>query len=140
MTESLCSAIMDALCEKGIPAFPEFPPQLPPVPACGWFVTVSAEHAESDEPILSGSLSHAVPVIVWLRLRVHSQTNADLRRISDAAAQTAADVLRDMHCDVRKTERGEIRYQKPVDRLEQEYLVMIRGLLRAEEADNADDT
>ena len=89
--------------------------------------------------VLSGRTRPAVPVIVWLRLRVHAQADADLRRISDEAAQTAADVLRTMHCDVRKTERGEIRWQKPVDRLEQEYLVMIRGLLRPEE-DDTDDT
>ena len=138
MTELLCSAIVDALREKGIPAFPEFPAQLPPVPASKWFVTVSAEHTESDEPVFSGRTQPAVPVTVWLRLRVHSQTDTDLRRISDTAAQTAADVLRDLHCDVRKTERGEIRWQKPVDRLEQEYLAVICGLLRPEEEDPDD--
>ncbi|MCR4759946.1 MAG: hypothetical protein K5705_06710 [Oscillospiraceae bacterium] len=140
MTELLCSAIMDALREKGIPAFPEFPARLPPVPASGWFVTVSAAQTESDEPVFSGRTSPAVPVTVRLRLRVHSRTDADLRRISDTAAQTAADTLQDMHCDVRKTERGEIRWQKQLDRLEQEYLVTIGGLLRPEEDDHADDT
>ena len=47
-------------------------------------------------------------------------------------------MFRDLRLDVRRTVRGEITYQKPIDRLVNECMAMIYGMLFREE--DADDT
>ena len=138
MTETLCSRLIDALLAAGIPAFPEYPGRLPPIPDAPGFVTVSAEQEETGEPVLLPQNGTAVPVLIRLRVRSHACTWEDLRAVSGRAEQCICTVLSELRLDVRKTVRGEITYQKTLDRLVQEYLVMIRGMLFSEEDDDAD--
>ena len=136
MTDTLCNAIIAALRARGIPAFPEFPEQLPPVPDSRYFVTVSAEQAETGAPVLLPGQGCAVPVVIQLRVRSHACTRENLRAL---AAQTE-DCLRDtfdaLRLDVRRTVRGEITYKKTIDRLVTEYMAMIYGMLVGEEDDD----
>ncbi|MBP0967057.1 MAG: hypothetical protein J5722_05460 [Oscillospiraceae bacterium] len=138
MTETLCTRLIAALEEHGIRAFPEFPERLLPIPENRCFVTVSAEQYETGEPVLLPEQGAAVPVSIRLRVRSHAYTWESIRAVTAQAEHCMQAVFDEMNLDVRRTVRGEITYQKTPDRLEQECLVMIHGMLYREEEDDAD--
>ena len=138
VTETLCTRLIAALEEQGIRAFPEFPERLLPVPENRCFVTVSAEQTETGEPVLLPEHGDAVPVSIRLRVRSHACTWERIRAVTAQAERCMLTVFNEMRLDVRRTVRGEITYQKALDRLEQEIMVMIHGMLYREEDDDAD--
>ena len=138
MTESICTRLIAAIEAQGIRAFPEFPERLLPVPENRCFVTVSAEQAETGEPVPLPQSGEMIPVVIRLRVRGHACTWDSIRAVTEKAEHCMQAVFGDMHRDVRRTVRGEITYQKALDRLEQEIMVMIHGMLYGEEDDGAD--
>ena len=138
VTENICTRLIAAIEAQGIRAFPEFPERLLPVPGNGCFVTVGAEQAETGEPVILPESGAAVPVVIRLRVRSHACTWDSIRAVTAKAERAMQTVFRDMRLDVRRTVRGEITVQKTLNRLEQEILVMIHGMLCGEEDDRAD--
>ena len=138
MTERLCTELIAALEAEGIRAFPEFPERLLPVPENRCFVTVSAEQSETGDPVILPAHGAAVPVIIRLRVRSHACTWDSIRAVTEQAERCMQTMFDSLRLDVRRTVRGEITYQKTLDRLEQEIMVMIHGMLFGEEDDSAD--
>ncbi len=138
MTESICTRLIAAIEAQGIRAFPEFPERLLPIPENRCFVTVSAEQAETGEPVPLPQSGEMIPVIIRLRVRSHACTWDSIRAVTDQAERCMQTVLRQMHLNIQRTVRGEITYQKAIDRLEQEIMVTMHGMLYGEEDDGAD--
>ena len=138
MTENICNALIEALAAEGIRAFPEFPERLLPVPENRCFVTVSAEQSETGEPVPLPVSGAVIPVIIRLRVRSHACTWESIRAVTEKAEACMQAVFCEMQLDVRRTVRGEITYQKTFDRLEQEIMVMMHGMLCGEDDDSAD--
>ena len=136
MNETICERVIAALHGAGIPAFPEFPERLPPVPKNRWFVTVSTEQAETGTAIPLPDGTAAVPVVIRLRVRAHSSAGDDLRNLSAQTEQCLRTLMEQTGCDVRKASRGAVTYQKTIDRLQQELLAEISGLLLPDEGDD----
>lgn len=136
MNETICERVIAALQSAGIPAFPEFPERLPPVPENRWFVTVSTEQAETGAAIPLPDGTAAVPVVIRLRVRTHSCTGDDLRRLSTQTAECLRAYMKQTGCDIRKASRGAVTYQKTIDRLQQEFLAEISGLMLPDEGDD----
>lgn len=138
MTESICTRLIAAIEAQGIRAFREFPERLLPIPENRCFVTVSAEQAESGEPVPLPQSGEMIPVLIRLRVRSHACTWDSIRAVTDQAERCMQTVLRQMHLNIQRTVRGEITYQKALDRLEQEIMVTMHGMLYGEEDDGAD--
>lgn len=138
MTESICTRLIAAIEAAGIRAFPEFPERLLPVPENRCFVTLSAEQSETGEPVPLPRAGEMIPVIIRLRVRSHACTWDSIRAVTDQAERCMQTVLRQMHLNIQRTVRGEITYQKAIDRLEQEIMVTMHGMLYGEEDSDAD--
>lgn len=138
MTESICTRLIAAIEAQGIRAFPEFPERLLPIPENRCFVTVSAEQAETGEPVPLPQSGEMIPVVIRLRVRSHACTWDSIRAVTEKAEHCMQTVLRQMHLNIQRTVRGEITYQKAIDRLEQEIMVTMHGMLYGEEDSDAD--
>lgn len=128
MTENLTDQVLSALNAEGIPAFREFPQPERKLPAGVFFVTAAVSGVECGVPVPCEN-GTATPVVMSVRLRYHCRTDADLALHTAQADEILLRVLRNVNCGIRKMIRGEIRYPKQLDRLEQETVFVIDGML-----------
>lgn len=129
MTEKLTALLLSALNEQGILAFREFPQSDRGLPAALFFVTAAVSDLECGAKVC-GVHGAVRPVRLTVRLRYLCRPHADLHMYTEQADAALYGVLRDADWNIRKISRGEIRYQKQLDRLEQETLLVMDGVLR----------
>lgn len=136
MTETLSGALIEALRAAGIPAYPEYPQILKPLPAVPFFVTAAASETVFGLPLQS-SFGDAVPVSMTIRLRLHGSPAADFSQYAEQTDACILQTLMQKNTDLREIRFGEIRYVKQIDRLVRETLLRVSGICYLTEEDSA---
>lgn len=116
------------LREAGIQAFPVYPEKRRPIPPHGCFVTLSDEKSDFTEPLPAGT-GCVFPFVSRLHVRAYGNAEGSIRSISEQTETVLLDILTAEHCDIRSVQRGVITYDKTADRLSQETIFFIRGLM-----------
>lgn len=141
MFTELTDELLSALNQAGFPAFREYPQPRRSVPAGVFFMTAAEQELECGAafPCEDGS---AVPAVLTLRVRYHCRSDADMICFAEQADAVLRGQLRAKSWDIRRMHRGDIRYEKQIDRLVCETIWVLRGLVidtLDEEAENGDN-
>ena len=126
MTDKLTNSFITALNTADIPAYPEYPQILKPLPAVPFFVTVACVAIDCDTPLPS-VFGDAVPVVLTLRLRLHCRTDAAFTDYADQVDACILQTVQQKNLDLQKLRFGELHYVRQIDRLVRETLLDISG-------------
>ncbi len=126
MTDTLTNSFITALNTAGIPAYPEYPQILKPLPTVPFFVTVAYIAIDCDAPLQS-VFGDAVPVVLTLRLRLHCRTDAAFTDYADQVDTCILQTVQQKNLDLQKLRFGELHYVRQIDRLVRETLLDISG-------------
>lgn len=126
MTDRITAGLLEALQAEGIPAYPEYPQILKPLPADPFFVTAACTEASGGAP-LESLFGDAVTVMLTLRLRLHCKTDTDPEEYSARTMRCILHVLETDHSDLRGMQQGALRYDRQLDRLVCEVQLRIGG-------------
>ena len=124
MTETLSAALIGALRDAGIPAYPEFPQR--PFPPEPYFVTVACMETVCGTPLQS-VFGDALPVTLTFRLRLHCRPDTEFSVIEEKADALILRFLMQNQIDLREIRFGESQYVRQTDRLVRETLLKISG-------------
>lgn len=128
MVDMLTDALLTALNREGIPAYREFAQPRRSVEPQRFFVTAAVSHAACGAPVPCES-GTVMPAEVTLRLRYHCRTDSDFMQYMMLADTVVQGVLDQAACSILRAERGDIRYQKQLDRCESETVIVFSALL-----------
>ena len=126
MTERISSRLIEALRAAGIPAYPEYPQILRPLPPDPFFVTAACTEAVCGAPVET-LFGDAVTASLTIRLRMHCRTDNDPAAFAEKTEQCILQTLRDAACDLRGIRQVELHYVRELDRLVCEVLLQTDG-------------
>ena len=124
MTGTLSDALIGALREAGIPAYPEYPQR--PFPPEPYFVTAACTETVCGMPLQS-VFGDALPVTLTFRIRLHCRPDTELSVIAGKADACILRFLMQNQIDLREIRFGELQYVRQTGRLVRETLLKIRG-------------
>ena len=127
MTETVSSRLMDALRAAGIPAYPEYPQVLKPMPHVPFFVTAACAETLCGEPVNS-SFGDAADVTDYDPAELFARAEDCILRTIAAA-----------HFDLRGIRTGELQYVPKLDRLVREMQITVGGTIYLSGGDQNDN-
>ncbi len=138
MTETVSSRLMDALRAAGIPAYPEYPQVLKPMPHVPFFVTAACAETLCGEPVNS-SFGDAADVRLTIRMRMHCRTDYDPADLFARAEDCILRTIAAAHFDLRGIRTGELQYVPKLDRLVREMQIIVGGTIYLSGGDQNDN-
>lgn len=126
MTTALTDSFLTALNAAGIPAYPEYPQILKPLPTAPFFVTVACTAMDFDAPLQS-AFGDVMPLSLTLRLRLHCRTDAAFTDYAEQVDVCILQTAQQNQLDLRRMRFGELHYVRQIDRLVRETLLDICG-------------
>lgn len=136
MTEAVSSRLIAALKNDGIPAFPEYPQIKKPMPPVPFFVTAACTDIDCGMPVNS-SFGNAHLAALTFRIRFHCRTDCDPAEYQNKAENCILHALHDANYDLRSFRRGDLQYNRQLDRLICEMKICIGGTLYLNRGDSA---
>lgn len=137
MTETVSSRLVDALRAAGIPAYPEYPQVLKPMPHVPFFVTAACAETLCGEPVNS-SFGDAADVRLTIRLRMHCRTDYDPAELFARTEDCILHTIAAAHFDLRGIRTGELQYVPKLDRLVREMQITVGGTIYLSGGDQND--
>lgn len=137
MTETVSSRLMDALRAAGIPAYPEYPQVLKPMPHVPFFVTAACAETLCGAPVNS-SFGDAADVRLTIRMRMHCRTDYDPADLFARAEDCILRTIAAAHFDLRGIRTGELQYVPKLDRLVREMQITVGGTIYLSGGDQND--
>lgn len=132
MNETLTTALLSALNQAGIPAFPEYPQVLRPLPDTAFFVTAAVSDMQCGMPVYTGN-GVTLPAELTLRVRYLFRADTDIPLHTDDADDCIMQTLHAQNCGIFAVRRGELCYQKTLDRMMLETRFSLHGEVHGNE-------